>query len=109
MAITGLHPVACKDIQGGLDISGSQCFLSTLQQDDLLKAVQDALEPVGQTLGWTNDYSVWGAFYTAARNRQLSFGANVAQIAGDQTLEGSPLTKGYSSMVNFVVDAEHTP
>ncbi|MGY2896190.1 hypothetical protein [Deinococcus sp. UYEF24] len=109
MTIAGLYPVACKDIQGGLDLAGSQCFLSTLKQDDLLKGVQDALEPVGQTSGWTNDYSVWGAFYTATRGQRLSFGANVAQIAGDRTLEGLPLTKGYESMVNFVVDTEHTP
>jgi len=109
MTIPGLHPVACKTIQGGLDIPGAQCFLSTEERKTLLGNVKHALEPVGQTQGWTNDYSVWGAFYTATRDRRLTFGVNVLQIAGDETLERSPLTRGYRSVVNFVVDAKPAP
>jgi len=75
----------------------------------VLEDVQRVLEPVGRTLGWTNDYSVWGAFYTSSRDRQLSFGVNIAMIEGDETLEPLAVTKGYRSAISFIVDGRHTP
>lgn len=109
MTLPELHPISCKLLQGGTELPGSHCFLSTQSQEALLKEVQNALEPVGQTSGWTNDYAVWGAFYTASSDQQLSFGVNIAEIAGDRSLEPLAVTKGYKSVVNFVVDVRHTP
>jgi len=109
MTLLDLHPVTCKSLQGGMELPGSQCFLSAHKQDVVLEDVQRVLEPVGRTLGWTNDYSVWGAFYTSSRDRQLSFGVNIAMIEGDETLEPLAVTKGYRSAISFIVDGRLTP
>lgn len=101
----GIKEVDCAPISGGINIEGSHCFVSTVTAEELLPQVKKALESVGSTPGWSNDYMVWGAFYAAKADPKRSFGVNITTIEGDRMLEGKAETKGYVSVVDFVVNS----
>lgn len=101
----GIKEVDCKAYDGGLKSEGAHCYFSPLEPDQLLPLIQKAMEPLGHTNGWTNDYSVWGAFYASAADPKRSFGVNISPVQGNRDFEGVDSAKGFKSFVNFIVNS----
>lgn len=100
-----LKAVECAQLDQGLVIPGSRCFLSVATPEDLFPAVKKAIDPLGTTPGWTNDYSVWGAFYAARDEPRRTFGVTITPLEGNRDFEANPLVKGYRSLVDVVVNS----
>lgn len=112
--IMSLKDAKIKEINCGLiDVvdskDGGHCYVSPLKPDEILPLLVAVIGEVGHTNGWTNDYSVWGAFYASKQDPKRSFGVNISPIEGNRDFEQIGAVKGYKSFIDFVVNSTRRP
>lgn len=87
----------------------THCFVSPVLPDDLHPLLATSAHQLGSTPGWSQDYGVWGAFYTLTGNPKRTFGVTIKAIADSKDFEGVKEVQGYKSFVSVTVNPKPNP
>ncbi|WP_152544748.1 hypothetical protein [Deinococcus phoenicis] len=104
-----LKEVDCKPAFPYDTSKSTVCFMSTVRVERLLPIFQRSLAQIAYTDGWTQDYGVWGAFYSLNARPKWTFGVDLKPIADSVDFEAYGEVRGFESFVVVTVSSQPKP
>lgn len=104
-----LESTDCKILFGTIAADDSKCYVSDIKPEEAVNISQKVLDEIGQTIGWREDYGVFGAFYSMRVDPQMSFGITVESAKDSLDFKNIKQITDRNSVVGITANSKRKP